>query len=58
MNEPAHEFPTEEVPVVEPTDKIATEEPYIPISKNFPITEESKKDLYAGSGSISQQARE
>jgi hypothetical protein len=58
MNEPAHEFPTEEVPVVELTDKITTEEPYILISKNFPVTEESKKDLYVGSGLILQQARE
>jgi hypothetical protein len=58
MNEPAHEFAAEEAPIAEPTDKVATEETDIPISKDLPVTEESRKEPCTGSGSILQQPRE
>jgi hypothetical protein len=58
MDGPTQEFPTEEAPFAERTFKVATEETYNAISKDLPVTEESKKEPYTGSDSTSQQARE
>jgi hypothetical protein len=56
--EPLYEDATEDAPVAEPTGQVATEKTYIAISKDLPVTKESREEPYTGSGSMLQEPQE
>jgi hypothetical protein len=56
--EPLYEDATEDAPVAEPTGQVATEKTYIAISKDLPVTKESREEPYTSSGSMLQEPQE